>query len=444
MKVLILAGGKGTRLGKMTESIPKPLIPINGKPVIEYQIELLRKNNLRNITILINHFGDKIKEYFGDGKKWGVHIDYFEETFPLGTAGGIKEMEKRLTEDFLVLYGDLLINVDLKRIIKQHKKNKSRNKNCIGTLMVHPNNHPYDSDLVEIDEQMKILNFLSKPHPENLIYRNIVNAAVYVLSPTICKYIQKGISSDFGKDIFPSIIRNNKHSLYAYNSPEYLKDMGTPERLLQTGMEVKNGTYKKSVLSIKKPAIFLDRDGVINEEINQLCRVEDFKLIKNADEAIKKINESGYYAVVITNQPMIAKGFCTYEDVIEINKKMETELGKTGTKIDAIYFCPHHPERGFLGENKAYKIKCSCRKPNIGMIKKATKDLNIDLKNSFFIGDSTTDALTAKNAKIRFIGIRTGYGCADQKFSEQVKIFSNKLKRDIYHAVESLPNLNIF
>lgn len=438
MKVLILAGGKGTRLGKMTESIPKPLIPINGKPVIEYQIELLRKNNLRDITILINHLGDKIKKYFGDGKKWGVHIDYFEETLPLGTAGGIKEMEKQFDEDFLVLYGDLLINVDLKRIIKQHKKNKLQSKNCIGTLIVHPNNHPYDSDLVEIDGQMKILNFLSKPHPENLIYRNIVNAAVYVLSPSICDYIPKGITSDFGKDIFPLIIKDKKHSLYAYNSPEYLKDMGTPERLLQADAEVKNGTYQKSVLSGKKPAIFLDRDGVINEEVDQLCRIEDFKLIENAAKAIKKINESGYYAIVITNQPMIAKGFCTYGDVIEINKKMETELGKAGAKLDAIYLCPHHPEKGFLGENKEFKIKCSCRKPNIGMITEATIDLNVDLENSFLIGDSTTDALTAKNAGVHFVGVKTGYGCADQKFAKQVDLPPDELKLDIYQAVKSL------
>lgn len=440
MKALILAGGKGTRLGKRTETVPKPLIRINGKPVIEYQIELLRKNNLRNIAISINHFGDKIRKHLGDGKKWGVHIDYFEETFPMGTAGGIKEIEKQLKEDFLVLYGDLLINIDLKRIIKQHKKNKFNDIKCIGTLMVHPNNHPYDSDLVEIDEQMKINNFLSKPHPENLIYKNIVNAAVYVLSPVVCDYIPRGTASDFGKDIFPSIIKRNKHSLYAYNSPEYLKDIGTPERLLQANREVKNGTYQKSILSVKKPAIFFDRDGVINEEVDQLCKIEDFDLIKNADKAIKKINESGYYVVVITNQPMIAKGLCTYKDVLEINKKMETELGKLGAKIDAIYFCPHHPEKGFPKENKIYKIKCSCRKPNIGMIKKAVKDLNIDLKNSLFIGDSTVDAMTAKNAGIKFIGVKTGYGCTDQKYSKQVKIYRNELKKDIYHAVTTLIN----
>lgn len=438
MKVLILAGGKGTRLGKMTEITPKPLIPIKGKPVLEYQIQLLKKNNLCDITILINHLGERIKEYFGDGKRWGVNISYFEETFPLGTCGGIKMIEKELKEDFLVLYGDLLLNVDFKKLIKQHKKNKQKNRKCIGTLMVHPNNHPYDSDLVEINEQNEILNFLSKPHPEALIYKNLVNAAVYVLSPTVCSFIPPKISSDFGKDIFPMIIKDKKSSLYAYNSPEYLKDMGTPERLLQAETEIRNGVYQKSVLSIKRPAIFLDRDGVINKEIDQLHKVEDFELIKNVGKAIREINENGYYAIVITNQPMIAKGFCTYEDVIEINKKMETELGKVGAKIDAIYLCPHHPDKGFSGENKKYKMKCSCRKPGIGMIKKAVKDLNIDLENSFFIGDSTTDAMTAKNAKIRFIGVKTGYGCNDHKFSDRIKISSDQLQEDLYTAIKKI------
>lgn len=438
MKVFILAGGKGTRLGKMTESIPKPLIPIDGKPVLEYQIELLKKNGLCDITIFINHLGHIIKEYFGDGEKWGVNISYFEESYPMGTSGGIVEVKEQINEDFLVLYGDLLLNIDLKRLIGRHKENKRHDNNCVGTLLVHPNNHPFDSDLVEVDERNRITAFLSKPHPADLLYRNLVNAAVYVLSPEICNLIPKGASSDFGKNIFPRIVIDGNYSLYAYNSPEYLKDMGTPERLMQANEEVRNGVYQKSVLSEKKPAIFLDRDGVINEEVDQLSKLEDFKLIENVSEAIKLINESGYYVIVITNQPMIAKGFCTLSDVDNIHKKMETELGRIGAKIDAIYFCPHHPEKGFPGENIAYKVDCSCRKPGTGMVLKAEKDYNIDLENSYFIGDSTVDAMTAMNAGIKFIGVETGYGCADNKFSKHISLVPDEIKKDLFHAVKDL------
>ncbi|MCX6796255.1 MAG: HAD-IIIA family hydrolase [Candidatus Falkowbacteria bacterium] len=438
MQALILAGGKGTRLGNLTKRIPKPLVKIVGKPVLEYQIELLAKNKIRDITILTNYLGDKIKKFCGNGGKWHVKINYLEESPPLGTAGGVKELESHLRGNFLVIYGDLLLNIDFARFEKQHNKNKTADKQCAGTLMVHPNDHPYDSDLVDVNEDHKITRFICKPHPHDLVYNNLVNAAVYIFSTKIFHYIPKGVSSDFGKDIFPQILNVNKHSLYAYNSPEYLKDMGTPERLRQASNDVKKDLYNKRTLKYKNPAVFLDRDGVINEEVDHLTSVDNFKLIKNADKAIKKLNENGFYAVVITNQSAIAKGFCSYEDVLNINKKMQTELGKNGARLDRILFCPHHPEKGFPGENKKYKTKCNCRKPKLGMLKKAIKELNIDQKKSYFIGDSTTDALTAKKAGIPFIGVKTGYGCRDKKY---LLLLGNKainIQRDIYSAVVSI------
>jgi len=433
MKALILAGGKGTRLGKLTQNIPKPLIKIQRKPLLEYQIELLYKYGLKDITILINNLGKKIINHFKNGDRWGVNITYYEEDYPLGTAGGIRKLEGTLTGDFLVVYGDLLINIDLDRFIKQHERNKRFRKMCVGTLMVHPNDHPYDSDLVEVREKGIISKFISKPHAENLVYQNLVNAAVCILSPEICRYIPPGRASDFGAEVFPAVVRSGKHFLFAYNTPEYIKDMGTPQRLRQVVNDVKNGKYATAALNLPKPAIFLDRDGVINEEVDQLHLLEDFKLIKNAAEAIREINLQGYYAIVISNQPMISKGLCSYDEVMEIHKKMETDLGKLGAKLDGIYFCPHHPEKGFPGENQRYKIRCRCRKPGTGLLRKAAKDLNIDLKNSYYIGDSTTDALTARKAKINFVGVRTGYACKDGKYD--VIFEPGSIKSDIKSAV---------
>ena len=169
-------------------------------------------------------------------------------------------------------------------------------------------------------------------------------------------------------------------------------------------------------LKTNRPAIFLDRDGVLNREVGNLSNIEDFILIPKVAKAIKKINQADFYAVVITNQPVIAKGFCTWKELLDIHKKMETELLKEGAKLDAIYFCPHHPDKGFEGEVKKYKIDCNCRKPKHGMILRAAADLNIDLKKSVMIGDSTTDREMSLRAGVGFVGVKTGHGLKDNQY----------------------------
>lgn len=183
-------------------------------------------------------------------------------------------------------------------------------------------------------------------------------------------------------------------------------------------------------LNKKRKAIFLDRDGVINKEVGQLSKIEDFVLYDFVAKAIKKINDSDYLTIVITNQPMIAKGFMTENDLSQIHKKMETELGLQSAKINAIYYCSHHPEKGFDGEVVELKISCNCRKPKIGLIKKAVKDFNIDLKKSFLIGDSSTDAKTAENAEIKFIGVKTGHSMKDgkHKLRKKFPLYENLLE----------------
>ena len=199
IKVVILAGGKGTRLGKQAEKIPKPMVTIGDLPLLEHQILLCRRYGLHDIIIITGHLSDYIERYFGDGSDRGVRITYFREKQPLGTTGGIKELEAVLQDDFIVLYGDVMLDMNLRRLIDFHQ---TRQSDC--TLVVHPNDHPFDSDLVEIDAQQKITAFHAKPHPAELLYRNLVNAAVYVLSPRIFPFITKGDKADFGKDIFPS------------------------------------------------------------------------------------------------------------------------------------------------------------------------------------------------------------------------------------------------
>ena len=384
MQLVIIAGGKGTRLG--LKDIPKPMCPINGKPLLEMQIDLAKRYGINEIFILSGHLSQVIIDYFGDGSKFGVNIHHIVESKPLGTAGSLKLLEGTLKERFLVFYGDVVMDFDIKYFIEFYKQNEK----SIGSLIVHPGNHPYDSDLVEVNDKKEIIGFLPKPHPKDLLYRNLNNAAVYILSPKIFNEIPNDVNTDFGKDIFPKIVQDGK-LLRAYDTPEYIKDMGTPDRLQHISEDVRSGLVASLNRKNPRRAIFLDRDGTINVNMDTHPTVECFTLLPGVPDAIRLINESLYLAVVVTNQPMIAKGFLTFDQLKLIDKKMETLLGEKRAYLDKIYFCPHHPERGFSGEITELKIQCNCRKPKPGMLLQAAQEMNIDLANSWMIGDSATD-----------------------------------------------------
>ncbi len=431
MKTLIIAGGKGIRLGNLTEKTPKPMLKIGDKTVLEHQIDLLKRYKISEIIICTGFLSEVIEEFVANKKDIGIKCSV--ESKPLGSAGCIKDLEATLNEDFLVLYGDVMLDMNIDYLINYHFSKKSA-----ATLVAHPNDHPYDSDLLEVDPDNKIVTFLNKPHKKGLVYRNLVNAGIYVLSNKVFDYIQKDKTLDFAKDIFPCMLKS-REQIFAYSTPEYIKDMGTKDRIESVKKDFCSGKISRLNLANKRAAIFTDRDGVINKEVDLLSGVEDFQLLPGVTEAIKNINKTEYLTVVVTNQPVVARGLCSIEDVKEIHKKMETLLGKNRAKIDAIYFCPHHPEKGHPSENIKYKIDCSCRKPKTGMIEKAQSDLNIDLEKSFLIGDRTVDIQTAKNAGLTSIGVRGGYGCKDGKYDIQPTYWAD----DLNDAVNIIKNLKI-
>lgn len=403
MKAVILAGGKGTRLGSLTREIPKPMIPIGGVPLLHHQVNLLVKYGITEIILLVNYLSRPIRDYFGNGEKFGAKISFFEEKEPLGTTGGLKEIQPELTDDFLVFYGDVMINMDLNRLIRFHKE---KNSQC--TLVLHPNNHPYDSDLAETDDSGKITAFHSKPHDKSQWYHNLVNAGVCIFSPVIFNYIQKGKKADFGRDIFPVIYGDLR--MYGYHTSEYLKDMGTPDRLAAVQSDYNSGRIRLGSYEYLQRAVFLDRDGVINVERNFLRKPDELEIFDFTPGAIRKINQSGFLSIVVTNQSAVARNLCTEEDVKTIHKKLETELGKEHAWLDAIYYCPHHPDGGFPEENPAYKIICDCRKPATGMFNKAIEKFRIDRAASYMIGDSERDIQAGINIGCTTVGVRTGYG----------------------------------
>ena len=391
-----MAGGRGTRISELFPDIPKPLIPINNTPVLEREIISLRDQGFTEIILTIGYMAEKIKSYFGDGSKLGVNISYFVEDKPLGNAGALFFLD--LKEDFLLLNADAVFDVDFNRMVEFHEKHGG-----LVTLFTHPNSHPYDSGLIIAGENGEVEKWLAKEDERPKYYKNRVNAGLHIISPKALEMsgikkedIGDGRKVDLDRQILKPLCGTGK--MFCYDSPEYVKDMGTPERFRAVEEDYKKGIVSAKNLKNKQKAIFLDRDGTINKYVGFLRKEEEFELIDGVAEAVKKINQSGYLAIVVTNQPVIARGEVTFEGLETIHNKMETLLGKEGAYLDGIYFCPHHPHNGYEGEILELKIECECRKPKPGMLMQAAADFNIDLSESWMVGDSRSDVEAGVNA----------------------------------------------
>lgn len=406
MLTIIMAGGKGTRISELFPDIPKPLIPIDNIPVLEREINSLRNQGFTNMILTVSHMADKIMDYFGDGSKLGVKIEYFVEETPLGNAGALYKLRERIgTEPFLLLNADAVFDVDFNRMVSFHKEHSA-----LVTLFTHPNSHPYDSGLIIADEKNRVQAWLAKEDERPTYYKNRVNAGLHVIDPkvldlagidgelvgTVDSSTGKVIKVDLDRQILKPL--SGTGSMVCYDSPEYVKDMGTPERFNSVVKDYKAGVVSGKNLSNKQKAIFLDRDGTINKYVGFLRSIDQFELIPGVAEAIKRINASGYLCIVVTNQPVIARGEVTVEELDIIHKKMETELGFAGAYVDGLYYCPHHPHKGYEGEVPELKIDCDCRKPKPGMLTKAAEEYNVDLEQSYMVGDGENDIKAGKAA----------------------------------------------
>ena len=434
-QAVILAGGMGTRLKAITGDLPKPLAPVDGKPLLERQLDLLALSGVRDVCVLCGYRADAIADFCGDGARWGLNIACIAEDRARGTAGAVLDALDHLHDSFFVLYGDTVLDVDLGAMARAHEAARPD-----ATLLVHPNDHPADSDIVEVDADGVVLAIHGYPHPPGKDLPNLVNAGLYILEKRALTTLDAlPEKPDFGKHVFARMVEQGMR-LLGYRSPEYIKDAGTPERLEKTGKDLRSGRVAALSLRTPAPAIFLDRDGVLNEERSYISHPDQVVLIDGVAEALKQLNRSHYRTVVITNQPVIARGEASEADLQRVHNRLDTLLGAEGAYVDALYWCPHHPDKGYAGERTELKIVCDCRKPARGMIDKAAAELNIDIAASWYVGDMTTDIELARRCGMRSVLVETGFGGRDGKFDARPTHVAPSLREAVAFILDQNAN----
>lgn len=438
LKAAIIAGGQGTRIRAISgDAMPKALVPVAGEPIVFRQFELLRRHGVQEIAMMAGYLSDVLLDAVRPRmRELGLTLHPFVEPEALGTAGALGLARERLSDnDFLVLYGDIAIEMDLNALVHFHQQH-----HAVLTVVAHPNDHPHESDLLVADSRGMVSEVLYRGARMPGYYRNLVPSAVYCCSPRVFDHIAPNRKQDFIKDLIPHLLACGE-SVYAYNTTEYLRDMGTVARYELVEHDIETGLMSKMNRNQKRPTIFLDRDGVLNEERDWkgVTEAAQLTVLPGAAEAVKLINDAAWLAVVVTNQPQIAKGFTTEAELDRIFAKLETELGFGGAKLDRVYYCPHHPERGFEGEIPELKIACDCRKPRPGMLYRAIQELPVDMGEAYLIGDRKADIALAREVGIGAFGVRTGYGCQDCNPECEPDLLFQDVLEAVSFAVHGVP-----
>ena len=396
---IIISGGKGSRF-RTIQSLPKILTKFNKKTIFDIIKDNLQKYRLNKIHLLCGKNKEKIIKSIKKKK----NLFFYDEEKLLGTAGCLKKLDSNnLSEDIIIIFGDLLFEIDFLKFFQFHKK-----KNSDITIFSHPSDHIYDSDMLKVDKNNKVKNIFYKPHKKKIISNNLTIAGLFIIKKKLLKEIPKNKKVDFSKYLLKKLLKKN-FFIASYNSREYCKDFGTPDRYKIVKKDYKNKIHLLRSYEKKLPAIFLDRDGVINKDMGPNQYSNPFNFLNDAIKSLIKLRKSKYLIFLITNQPSVAKGFITHQQLKKSLLKYEIFLSSKGFYFDKIYFCPHHPHKGFKGENIKFKINCICRKPKPGLLYLANREFNLDLKKSFFIGDSSNDYFAALKAKVKPIIINKNF-----------------------------------
>jgi mannose-1-phosphate guanylyltransferase/phosphomannomutase len=439
MHAAIVAGGRGTRATTMTgDSIPKALLPVGGVPIIIRQLRVLAREGVKRVSVLAGFLGDQLRPTLAaEADALGLTLDIMIEAAPRGTAGCLVDLFPA-SEDIFIIYGDMLFDVALKPLYDFH-----RGQRTLLTIVAHPNDHPRTSDLI-VEENGFVKAFLPVGQRPEDDYRNLVPAGLYLASPDFFRSLTPSVKADLSHEVIPTLLAAGT-PIAVYNTAEYMRDVGSPQRHSMAEADLVAGLPEALNNAHRRPAIFFDCDGVLNNEpgVQGALQPDDVTLIDGAGNAVRSMRVAGMLAVAVTNRPQVAKGFVTIDGLSRILGRLEALLAADGGVLDRIYFCPHHPEAGFPGEVAALKIHCECRKPGTLMLRQAISDLPIDVERSAIIGDSLRDIGAGRQANIWCYGVRTGHGCrdADRVWREaRIRPVPDLMFADVSEAVDFAVN----
>ncbi|MCR5591071.1 MAG: HAD-IIIA family hydrolase [Lachnospiraceae bacterium] len=387
VQVVVLMGGLGTRLKDITKECPKSLVDVCGRPFFDHQLELLTAWGFRKFVFLIGYRADMIEEHYGDGSTYGITINYsYDGEKLLGTGGAVRRAMDLLEDDFLLMYGDSFMDIDYAETLYRYERGKAEGAKALMTVLRNANR--FDKSNVVMDGDRIALYDKHNPTQE-----------MDHIDYGVCMY-EKQLFESYAEDEAFDIAEiqhelSVKGQMVAQKVTKRFYEIGSPGSLAEFS------EYVRKRFDESHPAVFVDRDGVINEivwndDIEQLdspMKVSQLKLLPDVAEAIKTIKEKGYYVFVVTNQPGAAKGKTDLKTLYDINTHMIDLLEDQGAEIDDLFMCPHYPREFPQTKEKFLIKKCGCRKPEPGLIYRAMRKYNIDLSESYMIGDSCSDVL---------------------------------------------------
>ena len=391
LDLVILAGGKGSRIKSLLKGKPKPMATFNNKPFLEYIIQCYSKYHFRKIFILTGHKSKFIYKKFQNKHYNCTPIICLKEKKPMGTAGALNGLRKKVN-NFILVNGDTFLEIDLKKLIK------SCDKKSYGSLAL-VKNQSYKSN--------KKLNSIGIKK-NKIIYEKknyCMNGGIYFFKKNIFRFI-KNKNTSLEDDVLPNLIKKRKISGLLVK--KFFLDIGTPKNFKKA---------KKLLLkNCSKPAAFLDRDGVINYDSGYIHRIRDFKFRPGVLSGLKFLKNNNYYIFIVTNQSGIGRGIYNENQFYKLHNNLKEKLQKNDIFFDDINFCPYHPD----AKIKKYRKVTDLRKPGNLMVKQIKYRWHTKAKKSFMIGDQVSDKICANRSKLYF-------EYAKENFYDQVKSIIKKI-----------------